>query len=120
MTWRFKRAGNSATTPSSWEGTACSCGAVCTGGAITNGNGGSGPAPAAWEKVTAPTIAPRATAAPREFALKISRLNIVVPLFDYLSAPSAPFRRVVATTSTWQRFQDGCVGGLKWFRREQN
>jgi hypothetical protein len=28
-----------------------------------------------------------------------SRLNIVVPVFDYLSAPTAPFRRDVAITS---------------------
>src|SRR5450759_4591829 len=48
-----------------------------------------------------------------------SRLNIVVPVFDSLSAPTAPFRRDIAITVSWQRFQDGCVGGLKWFRREQ-
>jgi len=29
-----------------------------------------------------------------------SRLNIVVPLFDYLSAANAPFRRVIAMAST--------------------
>ena len=29
-----------------------------------------------------------------------SRLNIVAPLFDYLSVPNAPFRRVFAITST--------------------
>src|SRR5271157_6314894 len=30
----------------------------------------------------------------------ISRLNIIVPLFEYLSVPRAPFRRVVAKSST--------------------
>src|SRR5258705_6230630 len=66
---------------------ACAGGStVCTGAVVTNGNSGNGPAPAGWENVTIPAIAPTATATRREFALKISRLNIVVPLLDCLSA----------------------------------
>src|SRR6266446_10424561 len=106
--------------PSSWDGTACSCGAVCTSGTVTKGNNGSGPAPADAENATRPTVAPMATVARQELALKTSRLNILVPCLTVLSAPSAPLRRVVTRMSTWQRFQDGCVREPNWFRRELN
>jgi hypothetical protein len=42
-----------------------------------------------------------------------SRLNIVVPLFDYLSAPNAPFRRVIAMTSTLATVSDRLRRGRK-------
>jgi hypothetical protein len=43
-----------------------------------------------------------------------------IPLFNCLNALGAPFRRFVVPTIGRQRFQDGCVGVLKWFRRKQN
>jgi hypothetical protein len=51
---------------------------------------------------TTRTLEPQIMPTTRETSIfrRNSRLNIVVPLFDYLSAPNAPLRRVVAITST--------------------
>ena len=42
-----------------------------------------------------------------------STLNILVPLFDYLSVPNAPFRRVIAITSTLATVSDRLRRGSK-------
>src|SRR2546429_1105577 len=76
--------------PSSWDGTACSCGAVCTSGTVTKGNNGSGPAPADAENATRPTVAPMATAARRELAENVE-IKHRGPLFDCFERPKCAF-----------------------------